>query len=152
MASTTQPAAAAYAKHETGPGRLILNWIALCVLTATTFGVSQIPMSVNYHLAAALCIAVIKVTLVVLIFMHLWHGEGVNRIIFVTSFVFLLVLMFFVIADVGTRFTLSNSRIPPMPKVDQKMRPTGMPPGMTDVHQGSGSGGPGQTSAPVGNH
>jgi hypothetical protein len=28
------------------------------------------------HLAAALTISTVKVALVVLIFMHLWHGEG----------------------------------------------------------------------------
>ena len=101
------------------------------------------------HLAAALCISTVKVTLVVLIFMHLWYGEGVNRIVFLTSFVFLLVLMFFVMADVGTRFTLSNSRIPPMPQVDQRLMPTGMPPGMGQVPQGH-SDGPGPSSGKAG--
>jgi len=83
--------------------------------------------------------------------MHLWHGEGADRIVFVTSFVFLLVLMFFVIADVETRFPLSNSRIPPMPRVDQKMMPTGMPPGMSDIPQGV-SDGPGPSSGRAGEH
>jgi caa(3)-type oxidase subunit IV len=139
MASpTTTGAHAPSTHHELGPGRLILNWLVLCGLTLATFGVSQITMPVNYHLAAAICIACIKVTLVVLFFMHLWNGEGINRIVFLTAFLFLLLLMFFVMADVGTRFTLSNSRIPPMPKIDQKMMPTGMPPGMSDVPQGSG--------------
>jgi len=141
MASTTTTGG--HAHKELGPGRLFLNWAALIVLTLTTFGVSQIKMPVNYHLAAALCISVIKVTLVVLFFMHLWHSEGINRIVFVTSFVFLLVLMFFVMADVGTRFTLSNSRIPPMPRVDQTMMPSGMPPGMGQPPQ-RGPEGPGQ--------
>jgi len=149
MASTTAPAAA-HDKHELGPGRLILNWFALCALTGTTFGVSQIPMSGNLHMAAAICIAVVKVTLVVLFFMHLWHAEGINRIVFVVSFLFLLVLMFFVLADVATRFTLSNSRIPPMPQIDQQMVPSGMPPGMNPTPQG-GTAGPGRTSGPVGN-
>lgn len=132
MASTTTTAGAtAHANKEFGPGKLILNWLVLCGLTAATFGVSQLQMSINSHLAAALCIATVKVTLVVLFFMHLWHGEGSNRIVFVVSFVFLLVLMFFVMADVSTRFTLANSRIPPMPRVDQKLMPTGIPPGMS---------------------
>ena len=145
MASLTQPAGAqAHAKHETSPWRLVLNWLVLCGLTFATFGLSTLNMSPGGHLAAALCISTLKVTLVVLIFMHLWHGEGSNRIVFVTSFLFLLVLMFFVMADVSTRFTLTNSRIPPMPKVDQAMLPDGMPPAMS-------SGGPGRTSGPVGN-
>lgn len=132
MASTIHPAGApAHSKHETGPGKLVLNWLVLCGLTFATFGFSLLNMSPGGHLAAALCISTIKVTLVVLIFMHLWHGEGSNRIVFVVSFVFLLVLMFFVMADVSTRFTLANSRIPPMPRVDQKLMPTGIPPGMS---------------------
>ena len=135
MASTTTTTTGGHAHKELGPGRLFLNWAVLIVLTFTTFGVSQVPMPVNYHLAAALCISVIKVTLVVLFFMHLWHSEGINRIVFVTSFVFLLVLMFFVMADVGTRFVLANSRLPPMPVVDQTMMPSGLPPGVSKAPQ-----------------
>jgi hypothetical protein len=59
------------------------------------------------------------------------------------------VLMFFVMADVGTRFTLSNSRIPPMPKVDQTLMPSGMPSGMSDAPQGH-PGGPGPSSGEAG--
>jgi caa(3)-type oxidase subunit IV len=140
MATTTPHAAAAHAKHETGPGRLVLNWLVLCGLTFATFGFSKLDITPGMHLAAALSISTIKVVLVVLIFMHLWHGEGINRIVFVTSFVFLLLLMFFVMADVATRFPLANSRIPPMPQVDQRMIPSGMPPGVSKVPQGHSDG------------
>jgi caa(3)-type oxidase subunit IV len=150
MASTSSAAGAPAAhSHGFGPGKLFLNWFILVCLTFSTFGVSRIDMPVNYHLAAAICIAVVKLTLVVLFFMHLWWGEGINRVVFLTSFVFLLVLMFFVMADVGTRFKLSNSRIPPLPQVDQRMMPTGMPPGMGSVPQGH-SDGPGQSSGKAG--
>jgi len=141
MASTSSASAPAHTEHGFGPGKLFLVWFVLVFLTFSTFGVSRIDMPVNYHLAAALCIAVVKLSLVVLFFMHLWWGEGVNRIVFLTSFVFLLVLMFFVMADVGTRFTLSNSRIPPLPKIDQSLIPSGLPPGMSQGHsEGPGSG------------
>jgi cytochrome c oxidase subunit 4 len=149
MASTSSAGAHAHSAHGFGPGRLFLNWLILVCLTFSTFGVSKIDMPVNFHLAAAICIAIVKLSLVVLFFMHLWWGEGVNRIVFLTSFVFLLVLMFFVMADVGTRFSLSNSRIPPLPKIDQAMMPTGMPPGMGQVPQGH-SDGPGQSSGKAG--
>jgi cytochrome c oxidase subunit 4 len=112
MASSSSAGTTAHKSHGFGPGKLLLNWLVLVCLTFSTFGVSQIPMPVNYHLAAAICIAIVKLSLVVLFFMHLWWGEGINRIVFLTSFLFLLLLMFFVMADVGTRFTLSNSRIP----------------------------------------
>jgi cytochrome c oxidase subunit IV len=130
MASTSAPSAAhAEAHGDGGIGRLIGVWVVLLVLTATTFGVSRLPIG-NLHLPAAIFIACIKVTFVVLFFMHLWHAEGSNRIVFVVSFFFVLVLLFFVLADIATRFPLSNSRIPPMPQVDQKLVPSGMPPGM----------------------
>ena len=110
MASTsTSHSATEHPKGGVGP--LILNWVALLALTATTFGVSRLPIG-NLHLPAAIFIACVKVTLVVL---------------------------FFVLADIATRFPLSNSRIPPMPQVDQKLVPSGMPPGMpapTGSHTG----------------
>jgi cytochrome c oxidase subunit 4 len=148
MASTSSAGAPAES-HGFGPGKLFLIWFVLVCLTFSTFGVSRVDMPVNYHLAAAICIAVVKLTLVVLFFMHLWWGEGINRVVFLTSFVFLLVLMFFVMADVGTRFKLSNSRIPPLPQIDQTMMPTGMPPGMGSVPQGHFDG-PGQSSGKAG--
>ena len=149
MASTSSAGAPAHTEHGFGPGKLFLIWFVLVCLTFSTFGVSKVDMPVNYHLAAALCIAVVKLSLVVLFFMHLWWGEGINRIVFLTSFLFLLLLMFFVMADVGTRFKLSNSRIPPMPQVDQSLMPTGMPPGVGSVPQGH-SDGPGQSSGKAG--
>jgi cytochrome c oxidase subunit 4 len=149
MASTSSAAGAPAHSHGFKPLGLFLNWLVLVCLTFSTFGVSQIDMPVNYHLAAAICIAVVKLSLVVLFFMHLWWGEGINRVVFLTSFVFLLVLMFFVMADVGTRFKLSNSRIAPLPQVDQRLMPTGMPPGMGSVPQGQ-SDGAGQSSGKAG--
>jgi len=148
MASTSSAGAPAQS-HGFGPVKLFLNWFVLVCLTFSTFGVSKIEMPVNYHLAAAICIAIVKLSLVVLFFMHLWWGEGINRIVFLTSFLFLAVLMFFVMADVGTRFTLSNSRIPPLPKIDQTLMPTGMPPGMGQVPQGH-SDAPGRTAGKAG--
>jgi cytochrome c oxidase subunit IV len=146
MAHPSPPAAgSAHATPHPGgsAARLILNWVVLCVLTFTTFGVSKLPIG-DYHLAAAIAIACIKVTLVVLFFMHLWHAEGTDRIIFVVSFFFLLVLLFFVLADIGTRFSLSNSRIPAMPRVDQKMLPSAMPPGVGNGAEGAPGGSPGE--------
>jgi len=148
MASTSSAGTPAQS-HGFGPVKLFLNWFVLVCLTFSTFGVSKIEMPVNYHLAAAICIAIVKLSLVVLFFMHLWWGEGINRIVFLTSFLFLAVLMFFVMADVGTRFTLSNSRIPPLPKIDQTLMPSGMPPGMGQVPQGH-SDAPGRTAGKAG--
>ena len=136
----------AHANHSAKP--YIFTVIALYVFTILTFTLAQHDFG-EWNFFIAMAIALTKGMLVVLFFMHLWWGEGINRIVFLTSFLFLAVLMFFVMADVGTRFTLSNSRIPPLPKIDQTLMPTGMPPGMGQVPQGH-SDAPGRTAGKAG--
>jgi caa(3)-type oxidase subunit IV len=117
----TSGTTAPHASHHPSAGRYFLVWIVLLVLTGTTFGVSQIPMAHELHLAAAIFIACLKVFLVACFFMHLWGSEGTNKLVFGVSFFFVATLMFFVLADVRTRFVLSNSRIRPLPQIDQKI-------------------------------
>ena len=105
--------------HHPSAARYFVVWIGLLALTITTFGVSRIPMSGHLHLGAAIFIACVKVFLVACFFMHLWGSEGTNKLVFGVSFVFVATLLFFVLADVATRFTLTNSYIRPLPKVDQ---------------------------------
>jgi caa(3)-type oxidase subunit IV len=47
----------------------------------------------------ALAIAITKATLVVLFFMHLWDMGGVNRLVFVVSVLFAVVLIIGVFGD-----------------------------------------------------
>jgi len=114
-------AAPGHATHHASAARYFVVWIGLLALTLTTFGVSRIPMSGHMHLAAAIFIACIKVFLVASFFMHLWGSEGTNKLVFCVSFVFVATLLFFVLADVRTRFTLTNSRIRPLPDIDQSV-------------------------------
>jgi cytochrome c oxidase subunit 4 len=97
--------------HEPGVGRYVLVWIILLICTFGTFAVSKIPMSPNGHLLAAIAISVVKATLVILIFMHLWEAEGANRLVFVTSILFVAVMFFFILTDTAHRFPLANSRL-----------------------------------------
>ncbi len=115
------PPASSHAHPHPSAGRYLVVWIALLALTITTFGVSRVPMSGQMHLAAAIFIACIKVFLVACFFMHLWGSEGTNKLVFGVSFFFVATLLFFVLADVATRFTLANSRIRPLPQVDQSI-------------------------------
>jgi len=119
-AAGTEPAHS-HATHHVSAGRYFVVWIALLALTITTFGVSRIPMSGHMHLAAAIFIACVKVFLVACFFMHLWGSEGTNKLVFGVSFFFVATLLFFVLADVATRFTLTNSRIRPLPDIDQSI-------------------------------
>ena len=62
----------------------------------------------HYHLGSAnlpiaLLIATIKATLVVLFFMHMTEAPGANRLVFVVSLVFTIVLLAGVFGDLLTR-------------------------------------------------
>jgi cytochrome c oxidase subunit 4 len=59
------------------------------------------------NLPLALTIACIKATLVVLFFMHMTEASGANRIIFVVSLVFLVVMLLGVFGDLLTRAEMS---------------------------------------------
>ena len=87
---------------EHGAGAYYLVWAALLVLTVVTWWTGQMHIP-GFALILALIIACTKATLVVLFFMHLWEQKGVNRITFVVSVGFVIVMLLGVFADVTTR-------------------------------------------------
>ncbi len=88
--------------------RYWLIWVVLLALTLATFGASRIHLPEPLHLGVALLIACTKSGLVVLFFMHLWDHGGANRIVFVTSVFFVVLLIGLVVLDNATRFPLLN--------------------------------------------
>jgi len=94
-----------------GIGRYIVVWLALLAFTVITVVTGN--MSHNIYLAMG--IAVTKATLVVLFFMHLYDEGGVNRLIFVVSVLFLVVLILGVFGDIMTRFQLTLPNEGPLP-------------------------------------
>ncbi len=89
-------------------GRYLAVWIALLVLTVLTYVLARVQLPGVWAILVALAIAVCKGSLVVLFFMHLWEQSGANRLVFVTSLVFVALLIGLVIADNATRFPLAN--------------------------------------------
>ncbi len=87
--------------------RYLIVWIALLAFTAITYftGIQHLG---KWALPIALFIACAKSALVGLIFMHLIESSGATRLVFVTSLVFLALLLFFTVGDVATRFTLAT--------------------------------------------
>lgn len=84
----------------------VLVWIALIVLaTASLLSSFVVPGSAG--LAISLGLAAVKAALVAAIFMHLAYGRSVHRMAFVAAIAFFLLLVFGVIADVGTRSVAS---------------------------------------------
>jgi cytochrome c oxidase subunit 4 len=88
--------------------RYVAVWIALTVLTALTYGVSRLHIPGGWGVAVALAIAIVKGGLVALFFMHLWDQRGANRLVFVTSLVFVALLIGLTLSDNATRFPLTN--------------------------------------------
>ncbi len=83
-------------------------WLALLVLTVVTYAVAKVHLPGAWAVTVALVIASAKGALVALFFMHLWDQRGANRLVFVTSLVFVALLIGLVIADNATRFPLAN--------------------------------------------
>jgi len=111
---TTTDTAAAKDGHPAGghhgTQRYWVVWFILICFTALTVITGRIDLShfwPEMNISIALAIATIKATLVVLFFMHMTEAAGTNRIVFVTSFVFLLVMIFGVFGDLWTRHEMS---------------------------------------------
>lgn len=96
--------AEAHASH--GPGRYFVIWGVLLGFTALTVWTGRMDLGAA-NIGIALAIATVKATLVVMFFMHLSDSHGANRLVFVVSVLFLLVLMLGVFGDLLTRAEIS---------------------------------------------
>lgn len=103
-AKDTAHAKAGAHSHSAAPYFVV--WAILLVCTGLTVWTGYKDLGA-VNLPLALCIATLKASLVIWIFMHMNHAGGTNRIVFVTSFVFMLVLIFGVFGDLWTRNEMS---------------------------------------------
>ncbi len=101
-------------------------WAALLGLTVLTYVLARVHLPGAWAVTVALVIAMTKGTLVALFFMHLWDQAGANRLVFLTSLVFVALLIGLVIADNATRFPLANP-----PGSEGMPAPPGFPPAAT---------------------
>ena len=90
------------------PGRYLAVWAALMALTALTWGLSTFHIPGAAGVAVALTIASVKGALVALFFMHLYDQTGPNRLVLLTSLVFVALLVLLTLLDNATRFPLAN--------------------------------------------
>lgn len=75
---------------------------ALIALTITTVAVSKIDLG-EYNFIAAMTIAVIKGTLVVLFFMHVKQATSMTKLFVVAGFFWMAILFVFVLSDYFSR-------------------------------------------------
>ncbi|HVT09545.1 MAG TPA: cytochrome C oxidase subunit IV family protein [Polyangia bacterium] len=88
--------------HAHGPGRYFVVWILLLIFTGTTVITGRMDLG-DFNIVLALVIASVKAALVVLFFMHMTEAAGTNRLIFVVSVIFTVVMMIGVFGDLLTR-------------------------------------------------
>jgi len=111
--------------HEHGPGRYVVIWLILMVATVTTVVTGRMDLGAA-NLPVALLIASVKAALVVMFFMHLWDSEGINRLVFGVSIVFVIVLLLGVFGDLLTRMPTALPVGAPVPALESG---TTLPPG-----------------------
>jgi cytochrome c oxidase subunit IV len=77
-------------------------WLILLVLTGLTTGVAYIDLG-SFSVVVALAIAVVKMLLVSLFFMHVRHSTQLTKLVVVGGVLWLGILLTFTLADVWTR-------------------------------------------------
>jgi cytochrome c oxidase subunit 4 len=93
------------AHHSAVPYFIV--WALLLVFTALTYWTGRMHLD-RWALPLALTIAIAKSTLVVLFFMHLYEQKGANRLVIITSFLFVALIITLTVSDVATRFSLAT--------------------------------------------
>lgn len=88
--------------HIVPIGVYVAVFVALMCLTALTTGVAYIDLGA-FNTVAALAIAVIKMLLVVLFFMHVKYATGLTRIVIICGFFWLGIMITLSLSDELTR-------------------------------------------------
>jgi cytochrome c oxidase subunit 4 len=91
--------------HSAAPYFVV--WALLAGFTLLTYWTGRMHLG-TWALPLALTIAIAKSTLVVLFFMHLYEQKGANRLVILTSFLFVALIISLTVSDVATRFNLAT--------------------------------------------
>ena len=89
--------------HQVLPVRLyVLIWAILVALTFTTAYVAFFDMG-PFNIVVALTIAVIKMLLVIIWFMHVKQADSLTKLFVVAGFFWMAILIFVTLTDYHTR-------------------------------------------------
>jgi cytochrome c oxidase subunit 4 len=100
--------------HGAVPVRYFAVFGALLVLTFTTYGIAFVKLG-EWHVPAALGIAVVKAVLVALIFMHLSESPRLTWLVVAAGLFTLVLLIGFTAADYWTRSWLPSGPVSDSP-------------------------------------
>jgi cytochrome c oxidase subunit 4 len=110
------------ANHGGNPARYLVVFVALLVLTFTTYGIAYVPLG-EWHVPVALGIAVVKATLVVLIFMHLSESTRLTWLVVASGLFTLALLIGLTLSDYWTRSWSHQSPVSDSPSSVWWQRP-----------------------------
>ncbi len=82
-------------------------FLALIALTITTVAVSKLDLG-EFNIVAAITIAVVKGTLVVLFFMHVKQSSAMTKVFVAAGFFWMAILLAFVLADYLSRTPIAR--------------------------------------------
>src|SRR5437870_2328742 len=88
--------------HFVPPGTYVLIWALLMVLLLLTWGVAQFDLG-PWNVVAALTIAVTKMLLVILFFMHVRQSSSLTWLFVAAGFIWLLIMFDLTLSDYLTR-------------------------------------------------
>jgi cytochrome c oxidase subunit IV len=88
--------------HIVSPKTYVIIWAALMVLLLLTWGVAQVNLG-PFNIVVALTIAVTKMLLVILIFMHVRYNKPLTWLFVAAGFIWLLIMMDLTLSDYLTR-------------------------------------------------
>jgi cytochrome c oxidase subunit 4 len=89
-------------QHVDSVGTYAGVWILLLFLTGLTTGVSYLDLG-RFNVAVALTIAVVKMLLVALFFMHVRHSTKLTKLVVLGGLLWLAILLSLTMADFATR-------------------------------------------------
>jgi cytochrome c oxidase subunit 4 len=98
-------------EHVVSPKTYLMIFAALMVLTATTVGVALVDLG-PFNVIVALVVALIKTTLVVLIFMHVRYTKRIIPLVILGGILWLVILIGLTMTDFLSRDWLSPLRPP----------------------------------------
>jgi cytochrome c oxidase subunit 4 len=85
--------------HPMGIPMLVAVWVALMAFTGLTVFVAGLHLGAQLSFTVAMIIATIKAGLVMAIFMHLWWDKRLNLLVFLGSFLFVMLFISMLLAD-----------------------------------------------------
>ena len=89
-------------EHVDSVGTYALVWALLLILTGVTTAVAYVDLG-HFNVVAALSIAVGKMLLVALYFMHVRHSTQLTRLVVAGGLLWLAILITLTMADIVTR-------------------------------------------------